>query len=46
MFGDNPVPQASGDNTAPFPSALPYWGVRPRQFARAFESAGWVVVPK
>lgn len=29
-----------GENGAPFPSAIPYWGHRPEVFARAFEDAG------
>lgn len=28
---------------APFPSALPYWGNRPREFVRAFAPHGWIV---
>ena len=30
-------------NSAPFPSALPYWGPRPQEFRRIFERYGWVV---
>ncbi len=38
------APLEEGENCAPFPSCVPYWGTRPRRFVRAFESAGWVVV--
>lgn len=38
------VPPPEKENGAPFPSCLPYWGSRPQQFLRAFESAGWGVV--
>lgn len=34
---------ATGDNTAPFPSALPYWGRRKRKFQQHFFGAGWVM---
>lgn len=44
LFGAAPVELEAGENVAPFPSCLPYWGSRPRQFLRAFESAGWGVV--
>lgn len=46
LFGGEPAPLEEGENTAPFPSCLPYWGSRPRRFANAFESAGWVVVAR
>lgn len=31
--------------SAPFPSALPYWGPRVDDFARVFGEVGWVVRP-
>lgn len=43
MFGEEPSRQATGDNTAPFPSALPYWGKRADEFAAAFRDAGWIL---
>ncbi len=46
LFGAAETPLEEGENTAPFPSALPYWGTRPRRFARAFDSVGWVVVAR
>ena len=46
LFGGEPEPLAEGDNVAPFPTALPYWGVRPRRFARAFEHVAWTVVAR
>lgn len=30
-------------SAAPFPSAVPYWGVCPNKFRRVFEKHGWVV---
>jgi hypothetical protein len=44
MFGEAPSSQPTGDNTAPFPSALPYWGPRVERFAAAFGDVGRVVV--
>ncbi len=43
LFGDAPVSVATGDNTAPFPSCLPYWGPMARRFAEVFSSVGRVV---
>jgi hypothetical protein len=43
MFGVDAPPQATGDNTAPFPSCLPYFGTRVERFARAFADVGRVV---
>lgn len=36
--------QEEGENVAPFPSCLPYWGTRPCAFLRAFKPTGWGVV--
>lgn len=46
LFGEFPPALDEGENVAPFPSCLPYWGPRPRRFLRAFESAGWGVVSR
>lgn len=32
-------------DSAPFPSAVAYWGFRPRRFAEVFGDSGWVVAP-
>ena len=41
LFGEEPADLNPGENTAPFPSCLPYWGPRPHSFLRAFAGAGW-----
>lgn len=49
MFGERGrhcAVQATGDNTAPFPSCLPYWGPRAERFAEVFASVGRVLMPK
>lgn len=32
--------------SAPFPSAVPYWGSRAQEFRRVFEPHGWVIYSK
>ncbi len=44
LFGGEAAPLSAGENTAPFATILSYWGTRPRRFARAFETAGHVMV--
>lgn len=44
LFSGERVKLEHGENVAPFPSCLPYWGRRSRAFLRAFEPTGWGVV--
>lgn len=43
LFGGEAIELDDGDNTAPFPTCISYFGTRPRAFQRAFEPAGWTV---
>jgi hypothetical protein len=44
LFGDAPAELDAGQNVAPFPACLPYWGLRPHTFLRAMGEVGWGVV--
>ena len=45
LFAEPEPELDTGDNTAPFPACLPYFGTRVEHFAKAFEKHGRIFVP-